>query len=61
MVIRMEQVKRVKSVFEITMRLHDKIDIIYESVVDSDGDSLSLVDGLIADLRVLKSNLIKDK
>jgi len=57
----MEQVKRVKSVFEITMRLHDKIDIIYESVVDSDGDSLSLVDGLIADLRVLKSNLIKDK
>jgi len=53
--------KRIKAVFEITMRLHNKIDNIYESVADLDSDSLSLVDDVIADLRVLKSNLIKDK
>lgn len=53
--------KRIKSIFQITMRLHDKIDNIYESIADSDSDSLSLVDDVIADLRVLKSNLINDK
>ena len=52
--------KRIKSIFEITSRLHDNITDIYERLCDED-EADKLIDKVITNLRHLKSNTIKDK
>lgn len=51
--------KQAQSAFKITEELHKDIDAIYEAVVDEDSNTSSLIDGMVAKLKSLKSNLSK--